>query len=340
MRRIALATAWFLASAVLAALSLRDWLGDELFVTRYTGYVMPWLLLGLLPGAVWAWMIRRRVLSAVLGMSAAIIAAEEAPLFRGHDPISSPPAVRLEVMSYNTWSGNKDEGRIADVVLREAPDILLIQEIRPEVFGRLMDELRDLYGGRGVYRAYDAALLQAVISRYPVEPRASMKDKGQAQKVVVHTPAGPISVYNVHPLRQHGGWRHRYGEIASLLEEDVLRERSLVILGGDFNTTDQSQLYRLIAGHLRNAHREAGFGFGFTYPASGFRVLRRFTLPSVVRIDHIFFSDHFVALRAGTLREDGGSDHRPVFAELGLRSSTPDDAPGRVSGSGLELGRW
>ncbi len=340
MRRIVLSTAWFLGSAVLAGLTLRFWLGDEFFITRYTGYVMPWLLIGLLPGTVWAWLMHRRGLSAVLSVSAAIVVVIHVPLFRWHDPISSRSAVRLEVMSYNTWSGNDHERQIADVVLRHEPDILLLQEIRPEVFQRVMDELRDLYGGRSVYCAYEPMLLQAVVSRYPVESRASMKDKGQAQKVVLRSPAGPITVFNVHPLRQLGGWRHRYGQIASLLEEEVLRETSPVILGGDFNTPEHSQLYGLIAGHLKNAHREAGFGFGFTYPASGLRFFKRFTIPPLVRIDHIFFSDHFVALRAGTLQEDGGSDHRPVFTELGLRSSTPDDAPGRVSGGGLELGRW
>jgi endonuclease/exonuclease/phosphatase (EEP) superfamily protein YafD len=149
-----------------------------------------------------------------------------------------------------------------------------------------------------------------------------MEEKGQAQRVVLRIPAGPITVFNVHPLRS-GGWRQRYRQIASLLEEEVLPEKTPVILGGDFNAPDHSQLYELVAGHLKNAHREAGLGFGFTYPSSDVRVLRLFPAPSVVRIDHIFFSDHFVALRAGTMDESGGSDHRAVFAELDLQPSTP-----------------
>jgi endonuclease/exonuclease/phosphatase (EEP) superfamily protein YafD len=151
-----------------------------------------------------------------------------------------------------------------------------------------------------------------------------MKEKGQAQKVALRLAGGPITVFNVHPLRS-GGWRQRYRQIASLLEEEVLREKTPVILGGDFNAPDHSQLYELVAGRLKNAHREAGFGFGFTYPSSDVRVLRLVSAPSVVRIDHVFFSDHFVALRAGTLEESGGSDHRPVYAELDLKPSTPDD---------------
>jgi endonuclease/exonuclease/phosphatase (EEP) superfamily protein YafD len=161
-----------------------------------------------------------------------------------------------------------------------------------------------------------------------------MKEKGQAQKVVLRLPGGPITVFNVHPLRT-GGWQHRYRQIASLLEEEVFREKTPVILGGDFNAPDHSQLYELVAGRLKNAHREAGFGFGFTYPSSEVRAFGLFRAPPVVRIDHIFFSDRFVALRAGTIDKSGGSDHRPVFAELGLKPSTPDDP--RVDSGGHPL---
>ncbi len=311
--------AWLFASTVLAGLVLRHFVGDHLIIARYTGYAMPWLLIGLLPGALWAWLMRHRELSAVLGASVAIIVVLHVPsFFRPHHAFSWPSAVRLKVMSYNTWSGNSDASQIANVVMGHKPDILLLQEIRPQVFDRLMDGLRNLYGGRPVHRAYEPSILQAVVSRYPVEARTSMKEKGQAQKVVLRLPGGPITVFNVHPHRSRG-WFHRYQQIASLLEEDVLPERVPVILGGDLNASDHSQLYSLITEHLENAHREAGSGFGFTYPASSAGTWGPLPIPALVRIDHIFFSDHFAALRAGTLEDSGGSDHRPIFAELALK---------------------
>lgn len=322
---IAHRVAWLVAAIVFAGLVLRPGFGDELFVTRYTGYVMPWLLVGLLPGAALAWHARRWALATVLGVSATVVVVIHAPLFRPRPASARPAAATLKVMSYNTWSRNADEDRIANVVLGHQPDILLLQEIQAELFSRLMNRLRDLYGGSPVHRVHEPEVQQAVVSRYPVESLVTMKEKGQAQKVVLRLPSGPIAVFNVHPLRS-GGWKHRYRQIASLLEEEVVRERMPVILGGDFNAPDHSQLYELVAGHLRNAHREAGSGFGFTYPSSDVRVLRLFPAPSVVRIDHIFFSGHFVALRAGTMKESGGSDHRAVFAELDLQTSTTDDA--------------
>jgi len=309
--------AWAFAAIVLAGLALRPRFGDELVLTRYTGYVMPWLLAGLLPGAAWAWRARRRALAAVLGVSAAAIAVAHAPLFRPRPAIAAPAAGTLRVMSYNTWSRNGDARRIAGVIRAQAPDVLLLQEIPPPVFERLVDALRDLYGGSTVHFTYEPELQQAVLSRHPLEPRASLADKGQAQHVVVRSPAGPIAVFNVHPLRT-GGWRHRYRQIAALLEEDVLPERSPVILGGDFNVNDRAELYRLVASRLENAHDAAGFGFGFTYPAA-VRVLAALPAPPMARIDHLFFSAQLVALRAGTLADSGGSDHRPVFAVLAPR---------------------
>jgi vancomycin resistance protein VanJ len=323
--------AWLFGAAVVAGLALRPAFGDELFVTRYMGYVMPWLLVGLLPGAVWAGLARRGALAAVLGVSAALVIVIHAPLFRPRPAIAPRPAEMLEIMSYNTWSKNDDERRIAGVIRSRAPDVVLLQETPPAVFARLTAALRDLYGERVLHWAYEPELQQAVLSRHPVEPRASMAEKGQAQQIVVHSPAGPITVFNVHPLRM-GGWRYRYRQIAALLEEDVLPETSPVILAGDLNANDRSQLHGLIAERLANAHEAAGFGFGFTYPAA-VRVLATFPTPPMARIDHIFFSEHFVALRAGTVEDSGGSDHRPVFAELGLKAREAHRHGGRVTGT-------
>jgi endonuclease/exonuclease/phosphatase (EEP) superfamily protein YafD len=314
---------WCFGILVLAGVGLRGWVGDALFVTRYTGYVMPWLVLGLVPGAVLAVRAHHRWLAVLLSAGAALVIAQNPPVFRYRPSLATPPsALPLRVMSFNTWSKNLDDERIAGVILEVRPDILLLQEITPEVYGRVLARLRARQ--TPLHAVYDGALMQAVVSRYTIEPRASMRSKGQAQNVVVRSPAGPIAVYNVHPLRS-GGWQRRYGQVASLLEQEILLESGPVLVGGDFNVTPHSQLYLLLSRHLRNAHDEAGSGLGFTFP-SGARSFRGVHLIPLVRIDHIFVSGHFLALGAGTVGESGGSDHRPVFAELAQRPS--DCAPG------------
>lgn len=309
---------WFFGCFVLAGLVLRWWIGDYFFLSRYAGYLMPWLLLGLVPGVFWAGLMYHWRLAVLLGVSVAIIFATYAPLFLPRQAASIPTDKEIKVISFNTWSKNSHVGRIAEVVLGHCPDILLLQETEPEVFERLMKRLRDLYSGREVYFSYDPQLLQAVVSRYPVESSVSMKKKGQAQKVVLRSPVGRITVINVHPLRR-GGWLRRYRKMASLLAEDIVHEAGPVILGGDFNITDQSYTYKLITKYLRNAHWEAGFGFGFTFPSSSIRLFGFVPAPPLARIDHIFFNDHFIALQAGTAKDSGGSDHFPVLAVFGLK---------------------
>jgi vancomycin resistance protein VanJ len=320
IRSFMLSAAWLCGGTILAGLSLRLFSGDEVRVARYVGYVMPWLLVGVVPGAAWAWRIRARALLAVLAASAALIAIAHLHLFRRPDGVRPPSAPTLSVMSYNTWSRNEDERRIARVVREAAPDLVLLQEIPAPVLGRLVPLLRDLYGGGAVHFAYEPAIQQAVVSRYPLEESVAMREKGHAQRVVVRTPAGPVTVLNVHALRERG-WRQRYERLAAILAEDVLPLTGPVIFAGDLNAPEHSQPYALVAAHLENAHRAAGSGLGFTYPAPALRLAGAVPAFPVVRIDHVFFSRHFVALRAETLADSGGSDHRPVLAVLALAAS-------------------
>ena len=315
MRHFFWILSWGFGVCVLAGLVLRWWTGDQLFLSRYTAYFMPWLLIGLIPAMMWAALTHRWRLALVVGACVILIFAAYVPLFLPRQVNPKPGTGEIRVLSFNTWSKNTHAARMAQVILQKQPDILLLQEIEPQIFKILIEQLRGLYPEGSAFFSYDPRLLQAVVSRYPLESSVSFKKKGQAQKVVLLSPVGRITVFNVHPLRR-GGWLRRYGELIALMEEDILPDDGPVILGGDFNITDQSQTFKMINRRLHNAHLEAGCGFGFTYPSSALRLLGILPVPPLVRIDHIFFNDRFVALQAGTLKDSGGSDHYPVFAVL------------------------
>jgi endonuclease/exonuclease/phosphatase (EEP) superfamily protein YafD len=136
------------------------------------------------------------------------------------------------------------------------------------------------------------------------------------------TPEGAITVLNVHPAR--GNWQRRHKQMITLIADDIAGDSNPLILGGDFNTTDQSQTYRLFGPILKNAHWQAGWGFGFTYPTSKIKFLGIFSLPPLVRIDHIFHSKHFISQKAYRLPDSGGSDHFPIVAELVLKRERHD----------------
>jgi endonuclease/exonuclease/phosphatase (EEP) superfamily protein YafD len=295
---------------------LRWWSGDYFLPVRLCTYLMPWLLVGTLTGIGVSLLTGRYRLALLLVVPTLFIIVSYAPLFLpAHDSLQD--GFKLKVMSYNVWRENSDTHAMAEVIRKQKPDLILLQEIHRDKFRRLVSELDALYPNEPRV-IYEEDKLQAIVSRFPVTRVDAGKGKGRAQKAVVGLPVGPITVLNVHPYR--GWWQRRHKQMTTLIADDISETINPLILGGDFNTTDHSQTYRLFEPMLKNAHWQAGWGFGFTYPTPYVKFLRKLTFPPLVRIDHIFHSKHFVTQTALTLHDSGGSDHFPIIAELILKN--------------------
>ena len=101
-----------------------------------------------------------------------------------------------------------------------------------------------------------------------------------------------------------------------------LSSETPLIVAGDANATDLSDAYAFLSDDLVDSWREAGAGFGHTYPSSSSPGIPALNLrfPNwLVRIDYIFHSEHWEAIDARVAPSSGGSDHRAVIAELVLR---------------------
>ncbi len=258
---------------------------------------------------------------------------------------SQPAAAQIEndpdvvrILSYNVKHGlgmddQVDLERIASVIRMLEPDIVTLQEIdsvvsrtgfedQAAVLGELTG-MRAVFGGFMDYQGgrYGMALL----SRYPVvewenhrlpdgaEPRSALAARiellrpgyGQAPRLVV---------VGVH---LYATADERYAQ-ASRLIEVLSDERSPVVLAGDFNSTPDSDVIRLL--------EAAG---GWERPRkSG----ERMTFPSVVpdrEIDFIMFrpADRFVVREHRVVAETEASDHRPVLLELELLPTDPHAPP-------------
>jgi vancomycin resistance protein VanJ len=307
---------WLFGLALLVWYPLRWWPGDRLLPVRLANYFMPWLLAGLIPGMIAAGLSRRFRLALILTIPTLLIGLTFAPLFLPRTPTALAAHTPIKAMSYNVWSRNQNITAAAAIIRQEQPDILLLQEVTQPIARTLKDELADLYPNGDLHFAYEPSMGQAIVSRYPLTPTGASYDKGRTQKVLADAPNGPIAVWNVHPFAPLV-WSRQYQQISALAEEIAAVEGPLIV-GGDFNTTDQAETYRLVNQHLNNAHWLAGWGFGFTFPAHTPRFKRVPIISPLVRIDHIFHSEHFFTRYAATLPTAGGSDHLPVVAELSL----------------------
>jgi endonuclease/exonuclease/phosphatase (EEP) superfamily protein YafD len=314
------------------------------FVARLTGHVDHWLvdalsyvlplllLLSILhfPGAIW-----RR--SPYL-LSASAIPLVAFGVLYGPSFVPKPQAQDVEasfsVMSYNVWGGNDRFDSIVSAIKEYSPDVVGLQEITDRIADEIKGPLTDLYP----YQVIEDG--QAIFSRFPIVSHdvwliGDDQIPISVQHVELDVAGQRIGVINAHPhspaLRASripgfklgypsGLWsQHRDWEVRELMEVIATIDGPLVVLG-DFNLTNLQVVYGEMTQTLRDAHADVGYGLGFT------RTPLRGTGPATWRIDYVFHTPELIALSI-TNGDFGGSDHRPVVAELAFRSSEPKGAP-------------
>jgi endonuclease/exonuclease/phosphatase family metal-dependent hydrolase len=149
--------------------------------------------------------------------------------------------------------------------------------------------------------------------------------------VTLDTRKQPIAVHNIHLPMPVGDPRRcfqrsrqvrvrakydeslRNAQIMSLL--DILKDERLpYIVAGDFNMSDQSIIYGQLAAAMGDSFREAGMGFGASWPAGESEELPDI-FPPLLRLDYVWHSPHFRAVSA-IQGPPLGSDHLPLIVAL------------------------
>jgi vancomycin resistance protein VanJ len=224
----------------------------------------------------------------------------------------------LIVMTLNVNEDNATPEELIPLLRDSGADIVALQEVGPVLAAALDDNLLDDYPYRD-YVGY-GNLGIGLLSRHPFIEHQIVE--GETAKpyltAVLSVDGRELTVINAHPPppkwgRWHG-WYYSRGveEIPHFV--DLVTTGEPTILMGDFNAADQSPDYQLLAdAGLHDAFREAGWGFGSTWPDRE-KVVRWVEDP-VIRIDYVWYTDHFTAQRAW-VGPSTGSDHRAVLAEL------------------------
>jgi len=284
--------------------------GEQFTIIRLISYLGPWLAGLLFIFVIVSALLRKRLMAVCMLVLATLISIPYIHLFI---PSSTEPALGQQVykvMTYSKMGRNHDIASVAKVVFNEKPDILFMQEINKQDSEKLIQRLTRIYNGSPLFYIAGKGL---ILSRYKVTSRQNKDD--YPKSVVIDLPEMSILGWNVHLQKSITNTNIQY-KMVNHLAEKISLVQAPVIVAGDFNATMINYPYIKMKQYLNNAFQQAGFGFGFTFPSSARRLgsITRF-----MRLDHIFYSNHFNVHDAYVVNESGGSDHYPVVAFLSLK---------------------
>lgn len=232
----------------------------------------------------------------------------------------SYPSDAIKVLTYNTRSFINDDGErcldsIVEMIRAVRPDVVLFQEMG---FSHKMDSLLNPLKFTPLPKSLSRVELSpAIYSRHPIvmaERIDSMKNFVWADVVIRKD---TLRLFNLHlhttAIRRDEGQyieNHEYLEdtgdmdklrsmVNRLSDNNKLRAMQAdtiadiiaaspypVIVCGDFNDTPISYTYRRVSRKLKDAFREVGRGYSYTY--RGFF--------DMLRIDYVLFDKRFTAL--------------------------------------------
>lgn len=241
----------------------------------------------------------------------------------------------LRVMAFNLLYTNEDVDSIVAAIRAAEPDLIALAELRPAIDAALTAQLGSTYPYRTLQALPSARFGTGIYSRWPLAHLGSLQTGLGLRSVAadIDTPVGAVRFVALHPRATLASGRS-LEEIAGNIREAFRgREQQVVaicgyldqwgdrpvILAGDFNLTEFSDAYRCLTERLRDGYREAGWGYGHTWPDGKsdqppFSLATR--LPGLARIDYVFYSRHWRAVDARVLKTPTGSDHRPIVTTL------------------------
>lgn len=283
--------------------------GDRIKLVRIISYFQPVFLFFLLPAFLIAVIGKKKLLATALCLLTLALGLRYIPLFLPrYEKNILPVTAQFSIMSFSVKGWIEEVQPIADIIKKQQADLTLVQGIpQPAV---LVEKLQGIFPNTKVHSLYKGKFL--AISRYPIR---SLPFAGGAQKLTVALPSDTVTVWNVHLYKDPYNYNGQVKQVQSLID-DIQKTEGRKIAAGDFNFTESSVNYQDISKYLSNAHQQAGWGFGFTYPTPSRKL--GYLMP-LLRIDHIFYGASFYAVQADRLSEYGGSDHFPVVAVFSLR---------------------
>jgi endonuclease/exonuclease/phosphatase family metal-dependent hydrolase len=252
-----------------------------------------------------------RLVAAVLALAGLVVHAWWfAPQVLGDVPEPADGAERITVMNANLFEGRADAGELVAAVRDNDVDILVLEEITPDLLAELdADGLAELLPERVGEPDYMVAGTMILANR-PLTDHVRLRTTFQGWQATY----GDLTVLGVHPVApvDPAGWR---ADHAAILRQAEAGDADLVV--GDMNATaDHEPMRRLDDAGFRDAGEVANEGWQPTWPANHVGVFP--LLPPVVRIDHVLIGDRLASLGTHTVDIDG-TDHLALVATVATR---------------------
>ena len=223
----------------------------------------------------------------------------------------------LKIMQLNTLYGNREGGKIVDLIRREAPDLVFLVELDRELHAAL-SPLQDSYPYKIPSPGSAPEHIQ-LLSRHPLAEAKLLTLSDNARPVIlarVEVGDSSINIIAAHLAAPIS--RSKLSERNRLLDELAVLAKSQTgstVVLSDLNTTMWSPSYQRFISSSGLLNTRLGQGL-----LPSWFVTDPKWLQAGVSIDHHFISPELRVVRSW-LGTDIGSDHLPLLSELKIINS-------------------
>lgn len=314
---------------LLLIVCLRQYIGiNRFFILSFLGFFVPFLVYANILFVLY-WVLKRK-LQFLISFSILVFGYFMNDTFIKFNNSNNKEVADFSVMSFNAhgFSGffkidnpNVRED-IVEYVLEENPDIVCFQEYNIE-----MSSMFKSYPHKYITPDTIDATPQAIFSKYPIVSKGTFDFENTINNAIyvdLKIKQDTVRVYNIHleSFRVRPGSLKREVptnifnrmstafqkqlEQAKLVKKHSLSVNYKTLICGDFNSTQYSNVYRILKGDLKDSFIEKGVGFGNTFD---FRILP-------FRIDMILTDLEIVSHKNYNIEL---SDHEPIKASFRVK---------------------
>jgi endonuclease/exonuclease/phosphatase (EEP) superfamily protein YafD len=321
IRRTITALAW-LGVALLTTTTLVGALAQQWWVGELLSHLRLQYLVGLLICCGWLVGNRSRLvwvalIPIVMNLSLVL------PLYGigASRPAARPTARALQILHYNLDMTAPDHRGVFQYLRAHPTDILLLQELTPELNTQLATELQDykVVYSHPLPNTHGSALLLPRTTSLQIIAAGDIHLPASSPRPMITATLSldghPFTLLSMHVVRPKDAYTEslqieEYAAIAKWLRDQRRQTGLPIVVIGDFNTTPWSERFRSLVNESGLRDTSTGFGVQPTWPAS-------LPFPLSIPIDHALVSPD-IAVLARAPGPDLGGDHTPLTLTIAM----------------------